>query len=428
MNKWKRDNIRKKKIKFFIIISTLFTIFNTGIFLNFTYAENINSAYIYSIGECGNLLKYKGITVKTTYVQYDNNGINYPVYCLDKTKLGAGDIPYSVSVQNIVQDVGLWRTIVNGYPYKSIRELGVANKEEAFTATKQAVYCYLHENEPEDYEAIGEAGERTLNALKTIVSNARNSNETKMSSTITINKNISDWKQDNINENYVSKEYSINAKSNVSSYKIIISKENEIDLDGIKVTDKDNNDRTEFKSNEKFKVLIPIKKMKEKGSFKLDVEAEVETKPILYGTAPSSEYQDYAMTAATYENGNGTASDEYQKNETKIIIIKKDQENQKIMEGVEFELLDNNKNVIYSDLKTNEKGEIIIENLIPGTYYIKETGTIDGYEIYEQPIKVEIELNQEITVTINNKKEEKPQIDTKKKANKELKRLPITGM
>ena len=134
------------------------------------------------------------------------------------------------------------------------------------------------------------------------------------------------------------------------------------------------------------------------------------------------------MTAATYENGNGTASDEYQKNETKIIIIKKDQENQKIMEGVEFELLDNNKNVIYSDLKTNEKGEIIIENLIPGTYYIKETGTIDGYEIYEQPIKVEIELNQEITVTINNKKEEKPQIDTKKKANKELKRLPITGM
>ena len=66
----------------------------------------------------------------------------------------------------MIQDVGLWRRIVNGYPYKSIQELGVANKEEAFTATKQAVYCYLHENTPEDYEPIGEAGQRTLNALK----------------------------------------------------------------------------------------------------------------------------------------------------------------------------------------------------------------------------------------------------------------------
>ena len=98
------------------------------------------------------------------------------------------------------------------------------------------------------------------------------------------------------------------------------------------------------------------------------------------------------------------------------------------MEGVEFELLDENKQVVYSDLKTNEEGKIIIENLIPGNYYIKETKTIDGYEIYDQPIKVDIELNQEITVTINNNKEEKPQIDTIKKANKELKILPVTGM
>ena len=63
--------------------------------------------------------------------------------------------------------------------------------------------------------------------------------------------------------------------------------------------------------------------MKEKGTINLNVEAEVETKPILYGMSPSSEYQDYALTAATYENGKGSTSDEFQKNETKIIIIKK---------------------------------------------------------------------------------------------------------
>ena len=328
----------------------------------------------------------------------------------------------------MVQDVGLWRVIVNGYPYKSIQELGVANKEEAFTATKQAVYCYIHGNNPDDYEPIGDAGERTLNALKTIVANAQNSSETKLSSTLTINKNISDWKQDSIEKKYVSKIYSISAKSNVSSYKITLSKEGSSDLGGIKITDENNNEQIEFAANQKFKILVPIKNMTDKGAINIKVEAKVETKPILYGEAPDSGLQDYALTAETFENGTGSASDEYQKNETKIIIVKKDQEDGKVLEGVEFELLDENKQVVYSDLKTNEEGKIIIENLIPGNYYIKETKTIDGYEIYDQPIKVDIELNQEITVTINNNKEEKPQIDTTKKANKELKKLPVTGM
>lgn len=434
MNKLKKNIVLKKKIflkekiKFVVTLSAILSIFNTGIFLNSVYAENINSAYIYSTGDCGSLLIYRGITVKTSYVQYDNNGISYPVYCMDKTKLGAGENPYTVSIQSMVQDVGLWRVIVNGYPYKSIQELGVANKEEAFTATKQAVYCYIHGNNPEDYEPIGEAGHRTLNALKTIVSNAQNSNETKLSSSLIINKNISDWKQDNLDKSYVSKTYSVSAKSNVGSYKIMISKEGNSDLGGIKITDENNKEQTEFVANQNFKILIPIKNMTDKGTINLKVEAEVETKPILYGEAPDKGLQDYALTAATFENGTGSASDEYQKNETKIIIVKKDQEDGKALEGVEFELLDENKQVVYSDLKTNEEGKIIIENLIPGNYYIKETKTIDGYEIYDQPIKVGIELNQEITVTINNNKEEKPKIDTFQKTNKEIKKLPVTGM
>lgn len=423
----KKKSFLKEKVKFIALISAILSIFNTGIFLNTVYAENINSAYIYSTGDCGSLLIYRGITVKTSYVQYDNNGISYPVYCMDKTKLGAGENPYTVSIQSMVQDVGLWRVIVNGYPYKSINELGVANKEEAFTATKQAVYCYIHGNNPEDYAPIGEAGQRTLNALKTIVANAQNSCETKLSSTLTINKNISDWKQDNIDKNYVSKIYSVSAKSNVSSYKITLTKENS-DLGGIKLTDENNNEKTEFASNQKFKILVPIKNMTDKGKINIKVEAQVETKPILYGEAPDSSLQDYALTAATFENGTGSASDEYQKNETKIIVVKKDQDDGKVLEGVEFELLDENKQVVYSDLKTNEEGKIFIGNLIPGNYYIRETKTIDGYEIYDQPIKVGIELNQEITVTINNNKEEKPKIDTVKKANKELKKLPVTGM
>lgn len=57
-------------------------------FMNSVYATlPINSAYIYSIGDCGQLLKYKGIIVKTDYVQYSYEGVSYPAYCLDKTKI-----------------------------------------------------------------------------------------------------------------------------------------------------------------------------------------------------------------------------------------------------------------------------------------------------------------------------------------------------
>ena len=96
----------------------------------------------------------------------------------------------------------MWRYIINGYPYKTIEELGCATKEEAFTATKQALYCYIHGNNINDYEAIGEAGVRTLNAMKQIIANAQNSTETMISNTIQINKNDDDWKQDDIDKNY----------------------------------------------------------------------------------------------------------------------------------------------------------------------------------------------------------------------------------
>ena len=159
---------------------------------------------------------------------------------------------------------------------------------------------------------------------------------------------------------------------------------------------------------------------------------------LLRGTAPDSSYQDYAVTVASYEDGTGSISDTYFKNQTKLIVVKKDQETGNVLQGVEFELLDENKNVVYSDLKTNEEGKIEIENLMPGTYYLKETRTVEGYDLYEQLIKIDFKLNQEVTVTVNNRKEEVPTIETKEQTSKEIKsievtnekvkKLPVTGM
>ena len=422
-----------KKIAKIIFITLVIIILNTLSLINSVYATTtIKNAQMQSAGDCGELLKYKGVIVKTYFMEYNNLGTMYPAYCLDKYKTGVSDkdSTYSVSVENAINDVQLWRILINGYPYKTIEELGVNNKEEAFTATKQAVYTYIHKNQLSDYEAIGEAGQRTLNALYKIVENAKNSNEVQMSNKVEIKAIKNYWDQDIKEKEYISKEYKIITNTNIQNYKVKITDEQGQQVGNIKVTDAKNNEKVEFNSNETFKILVPLKYMKEGKKIKINIETKVETKPILYGKAENTDRQDCALTAAMYEEGNGEYIDEYDKNQTKIIIIKQDEDTQERLEGVEFQLLDENQNVIYTNLQTDKNGKIEIENLIPGKYYIKESRTINGYEIYQDLIEADVNLNEEITVSVNNHKQDVPKIE---KVNKEkevtnTKILPITGM
>lgn len=418
----------KKLKKLFIITGVVFIILilQFCVFYNSVMATQLDSANIYMVGDCGSLLKYKGVEVKVSYVQYTYEGVNYPAYCLDKTKPGAENGAYTVSVNSMIQDVGLWRRIINGYPYKSIEELGVANKEEAFTATKQAIYCYIHGNNPADYTPIGEAGERTLRAMHQIIAQAQSSSETKISNYIEIKDEEVNWKVDDIEKSYISKVFSILSDAQIQDYSIHFQ---ENTIDGIKITNLQNTVKNEFQPDEKFKILIPIESLKEKGKFRILANAKVKTKPVLYGTAPDSGLQDYALTAATYEDGVGEISLQYPKNETEIIVIKQDEESNERLKNVEFALLNENKEMIRQSLLTNEEGKIQISNLLPGKYYLKEVYTSLGYIPTEELIELEVEWNDSLTVTVYNQKEKKPEIKTEKKETvKQVKKLPVTGM
>ena len=421
------------KIKKYIKVTFIVLAIIVLNFLNFTnsvIASNLDIANVQAIGDCGSLLKYKGIIVKTTYIAYEDNGKLYPAYCMDKTKPGAEEGSYTVSIDKAIQDVRLWKIITNGYPYKTIEELGVASKEEAFTATKHAIYSYIHGNQLSDYTPIGEAGQRTLNAMYKIINDANNSKEVQISNQVDIQRLQEYWEQDNVELHYVSKRYKVNANTRIDNYKVQVTDENGQIIDGIKITDENNNTKIEFNANEIFKILIPIKNMTGDKTIQIHIETKIETKPILYGRAPNSNLQDYALTADTYEDGTGDIKDNYSRNETKIIIEKQDKETKHKLQGVEFQLLDENKNVLYTNLQTGSDGRIKIENIIPGTYYIKETRTVSGYEIYEDLIEINVNLNEEITVVVNNQKEEKPEIEktVDKKEISYQKILPVTGM
>lgn len=161
---------------------------------------------------------------------------------------------------------------------------------------------------------------------------------------------------------------------------------------------------------------MPITNITNQGDFIINAKANVLTKPILFGKAPSSNLQDVALTGESYESGSGSKKIIYNKNETKIVILKQSEDTKLPLSGVSFDLLDKDSKQIKTDLKTNESGEIIIENLNPGTYYIKEIKTLEGYILYDKVIKLDVGLNETSKIVINNYKQEEKKIELETKS------------
>lgn len=401
--------------------------------------ETVDTAYIYANKKTNGLLMWNGLRIHTHMAVYKKDGKEYPAYCMNRELPGV-EIGKSqtVDINRLVNNVMVWRAIINGYPYKSISELGCNTEEEAYLATKQAVYCMLTNRDVNEYSAIGEEGERTLNTLKTIVTNARNSNQTKVSSELKINEQEKLWKIDKLDSNYISKVFTVTASAGMSDYIVNIKN---LNIEGSKLVDENNKEKTKFTSSEKFKILIPIQEVKQDGNFTIDVSAKVATKPVLYGESRDSGLQSYALTGYTYEDGNGSKKVYYIKNETKIIITKTDDKTGKKLEGVKFNLLDENQKEIYTEITTDKEGKAVIDNLLPGIYYIKETRTLEGYQLYSKLIKVELDLNEETTVNVINseeepevyKEEKKTELAVKEeksdiKVKETVQKLPKTGM
>ena len=419
-----------KKIKQYISIILIIWVLISYLLTNTSRGSfPIEQANLYNKGTYTNLLKKDGRNIRISYVVYVHNGKEYPAYCLDKTKTGVGDTEnYSVKLEGILQDVNVWKAIINGYPYKTVSELGCESEIEAFAATKMAVYAVLYNYSVDQFSGIGEEGTRAWNALKQILENVKNSKETQISSSLEIKEENQEWELTK-DTKHIEKTYQVLSKAPIQSYSVeaILGEK----ISG-KIVDMNNNAKTTFLQGEKFKIQIPILELGEGGKISLKVQGNVETKPIFIGKAPSTNYQDYAITGISYEEGVGEKTVYYTKNYTKLKVIKQE-ENGTILEGAIFQLLDENKNVVKTNLITDKNGEIIINDILPGIYYLKEIQAPEGYQLYDEEITIKLNWNEELTIVVKNKREEIPEIRIDRNRIESTnrltkKKLPKTGM
>lgn len=381
--------------------------------------------------DCDLYLKYNGKFKSVHYAVFEKNGKEYPAYCLNPEFGGVNtheNGQYIVDVTGKISNEKVWKVIINGYPYKTLEELGVINEEEAYTATQFAIYTVLENRNIEDYTAdTSEAGNRTLNAYLKIM-DAVKVTEQSMNGKISIIPNTDNWEIDENKIDYLNKIY--NFDSNISNGTYTVSLKGE-DIDKLIITDINGIEKRTFNIGENFKILAPINILNRNIEFQIEAEANVITNPILHGKSSISGMQDYALTGETVENLKTIYKDNIPKNTSQITIIKQELGTAKRLEGVKFSLLNSSKDIVIQNLITNGNGEIILENMLPGSYYLQEVETLENYELNSELIEINLELNQEIEIIVDNKlkmvfkeeiekKEENVDVKVEEKENEKL--------
>lgn len=393
-----KNKILKKSIAIFMLLATLISSIS-----NIVFAKNVgNDAYLEDKGDCGYHLQYwndaKNIWsyIKCTYVTYSEAGKEYPAYCLNRELHGVGEEGnYSVDLTQTLDDVRVWRTIINAYPYKTPSELGLDNEYDAFVATKQAVYCILYNWDAQArFRGGDERGSKIANAIVRLVDIGRNGTQTPYTAGISTN-TVGDLKEDG---DYYTQEFTTNCGANTRNY--IITATAGMPSGSI-ITNMNNTATTTFDGNSNFKIKIPKASMNADINITFAIQASSEVYPVFYGKTQRPGTQDYAITADPYGDIFGTGTLKIKTNTGKIKIVKNDVDTNQPIEGVTFQLTKKDGTVI-ANSTTNSNGEASFSNLYQENYVLKEISTNDNYILSEKSFDVNVEYNKTASLTITN--------------------------
>ena len=339
--------------------------------------------------------------VKTSYIEYEYNGKMYPAYCANRDRMGAevaGN--YDVNILDYLEDSRIWRVVINGYPYKSYSEMGVENEDDAFVATKHAIYSILYDIDVRAYYRGGdERGVKIVDAIDRLVSIGRNGTEEYKETNININK-ASEFIEDEIDKDYYSQKFVVESPVNMEQFTISL-------LNGFtvntKIVDLNNNIRQTFFANEEFKIMIPKSELVHDINLNIGIYAKCETYPVFYGNSNNEQLQNYILSFDKYGDVSNNIEININVNKSKLKIIKKDKEGDIPIKAVKFEVFYESGEKI-GEYQTDKNGEININGLKPGKVIVKEIETNDSYILDNTPKEINVEYNKEYTLEIYNER------------------------
>lgn len=354
-------------------------------------------------------------------------GQNMPIYCTDYGKQGVGEIgihTQDVIIGGTITDNKAFRAIINGYPYKSIEELGVLNSDEANYATQYAVWAMQHDF-PDTYYAPfnSDEGRRVHAAYMQIVKAARSDTRNIGEVNLSINEVDKDWKV--IENRYLEKVYSLNStRDGIFDLKFS-------GVNNISVLDINGNAKYKFKNHDQFKLRLDIKNLKKENEIDIKVEGKLKTFPVVLIESINKTYQDYAASGLVHEENVSTSRKINLVSDTNIKLKKVDGKTNKPLEGVEFKITDEKGGKVGEEetLYTDEKGEINLLGILPGKYKITEEKPLEGYSKYEKEIEIDIKFNETKEIVVRNNEIEFEENKKKESRNEyeSIKKLPKTG-
>lgn len=387
---------KKKIIYIFMIIIILFSNLQ-----NIVLAKEIgDSAKLKSIGHCNRNVEFKfssgWSTIKCDYIGYTDGGKNYPAYCVLHGKDGVEDAgSYSVDLTKILDDVRLYRVIINGFPYKTPSQLGVEDEYDAYMATKQAINCVMLDRDVRSlYRGKDSSGNKVVDAIEKLVNIGRNGTQTFQTANLKTNKSGSLVEE----ESYYSQTYQVESAVQISSYDIISTANMP---NGSYTADINGNKKTSFSGTEKFKLMIPKNSMTKDLNVIINIMGKCKTYPVLFGKTTVSNTQNYAVTSDPYGDYTARTTLNMNLNTGSIKVNKIDGETLESISGVTFELCQEDGTVIAKST-TNENGVATFYNLYQKKYILKEISTNENYILTDEKFEVNVEYNKTTTVNISN--------------------------
>ena len=319
-------------------------------------------------------------------------------YCMDygyRAPASGASLTYIKTVRSNK----LVAVMANGYPNKSVAQLGAVNIDAAYLGTQMAVWQTVNGTSYTKGNAFDLNKIQPAAGYEKVVNNAKQV-AAKILASRTYNPTISVSGGKVDYDSYVEMNKIGPFKVNVEGYKYTTFKTSLVNApEGSYVVDKDNHIRNEYNAGEEVYVLVSKTAAPKKVTLKVTAVAN-EKVAVLYGAGSSM--QNFVFLDFEQKTIEASKQFTWEKREGNIEIVKVDQ-NGASVEGAEFKVVDESGKQVAKQ-KTNKEGKITIKGLPVGKYTVTEISAPEGYILNAETKTVTVKTGETARIKAVNEK------------------------